>query len=248
MRSRCDSTHPPGIVRRPIRPASARSAGEYSTAQPIPRFESSSNSNFVLFVSFVVAVLPRICSQRSEWRTTAVTGPPPKGYEFKSGVDGGSGGAPCSPRSFPIPTTGSGVVAHHLTTKDTKSTKESENDFELYRQWLFELKCDHVATQLIRQALFAGRFDQPRHEAPVNIRRHNRSRDSKALRIPTSCSSCPSWLLSLHVFALNGLSGERGRSTGPSDELGLTSGQPEVSVCIGWFRDLVLNTGNDQAY
>jgi hypothetical protein len=31
-------------------------------AQPIARFESSSHSNFVLFVSFVVAAFPLICS------------------------------------------------------------------------------------------------------------------------------------------------------------------------------------------
>ena len=30
--------------------------------------------------------------------------------------------------TFLVPTIGSGVVAHHLTTKDTKSTKESENE------------------------------------------------------------------------------------------------------------------------
>ena len=38
---------------------------------------------------------------------------------------------------------------------------------------------------------------------------HNRSRDSKARRIPSSCSSCPSWLLSFDGFVLNALSGER---------------------------------------
>jgi hypothetical protein len=102
-------------------------------------------------------------------------------------------------------------VAHHLTTKDTKSTKKSENVLVLYRQWMLELQCDPVATQLIRQALFAGRFDQPRPELPVNVRWNNRSRDSNTRRIPSSCSSCPSWLLSFHGFGLNGLSGERRR-------------------------------------
>jgi hypothetical protein len=42
-------------------------------AQPITRFERSSNSIFVFFVSFVVAIFPLIFSQPSEWRTTAIT-------------------------------------------------------------------------------------------------------------------------------------------------------------------------------
>ena len=61
-------------------------------------------------------------------RTAAVTGPPPKNDDFKTRVIGGSRSPLCSPRSFRIRTIGPRVAVDFLTTKDTKSTKESENE------------------------------------------------------------------------------------------------------------------------
>ena len=71
-------------------------------AQSITRLESSSNSSFVLFVSFVVVVIALSCDQHSEWQSFDPTG--------------------CEPATF-----GTGEVGVHLTTKDTKCTKESES-------------------------------------------------------------------------------------------------------------------------
>jgi len=52
---------------------------------------------------FVAVVISLVCDQRAEWRTPKVT------------------------RYRPA-TIGAGAVALHLTTKDTKSTKDPEND------------------------------------------------------------------------------------------------------------------------
>jgi hypothetical protein len=78
-----------------------------------------------------------------------------------------------------------GCQCYQDTTKDTKSTKGSENKtFDA----LFVLCHPEV------------------DEVTVNVNGpHSQSRDMKAHRIPSSCSSCPSWLSFYSCFLQQGV-------------------------------------------
>lgn len=65
-----------------------------------------------------------------------------------------------------------------------------------HRQRKLELKCAAVATHLIGQAVFAGRFKQSRARANFDRTTHHTS------RMPAFCSSCPSWLISFQSTVL----------------------------------------------
>ena len=60
-------------------------------------------------------------------------------------------------------------------------------------------------------------------------RSHNRSCDSAVRRSPSSCSSCPSWLLQLSPL-VNALSGERPRP--PGGQASLSSSKPSYSPAL----------------
>ena len=39
----------------------------------------------------------------------------------------------------------------------------------VHRLWVLQLECDSIAVQLVRQALFVGRFEQSRAQMTVNL-------------------------------------------------------------------------------
>jgi len=99
-----------------------------SMAQPITRFETLSNSNFVLFRSFAVVVISVNCDQPSEQQTSEVTGC--RGVMSKSSTARTGLRAHRFVRHgcYCVPTTGTGAVALHLPTKETNGTKSSEHE------------------------------------------------------------------------------------------------------------------------